>query len=456
MTAPSARPLRVAVVGGGVSGLALTHRLLGRADVTVHEAGPVAGGHARTVREQGFVVEAGPNGFLDRTPGPLALVRELGLEGETIEACPASARRFLLRGGRLCAVPASPLSLLTTRALSPAGKARLLLEPWARRRPEGREETVHEFASRRIGRDAADTLVDTAVSGITAGDSRLLSLPAAFPLMDAMEREHGSLFRALAARRRAGRGAPRLFSMRGGLGRLVEALAASLGPRLATGAAITDLAPGGDAAPWILTRADGTTHPADRVVLALPAPAASRLVARLDGPLARTLEATPCSSVAVVALAYRRSDVRRRLDGYGYLVPRAERRSTLGVVWESSLFEGRAPAGFVLLRALMGGPRDPELAGRPASEQVERARRELADVLGISAAPHAAWTFAWPGAIPQYVRGHRERVDAARAAAARHAGLSLCGTSYDGVSLGAAIDAGRAHADRLVAGEAAP
>lgn len=455
MSSPSAPPLRVAVVGGGVSGLALAHRLLGRADVTVHEAGPIAGGHARTVREGGFVVEAGPNGFLDRTPGPLTLVRELGLEDEAIEARPAAARRFLLRGGRLCTVPDSPLSLLSTRALSPGGKIRLLLEPWARRRPEGREETVHEFAARRIGRDAADRLVDTAVSGITAGDSRLLSLPAAFPLMDAMEREHGSLFRALAARRRAGRRAPRLWTMRGGVGRLVEALAACLGSRLVTGAAITDLAPGGGA-PWTLTRADGSTHRADRVVLALPAPAAARLVARLDPPLARTLGATPCSSVAVVALAYRQSDVRCRLDGYGYLVPRSERRSTLGVVWESSLFEGRAPAGFVLLRALLGGPRDPELAGRPAFERVERAHRELADVLGIGAAPHAAWTFAWPGAIPQYVQGHRERVAAARATATRHAGLSLCGTSYDGVSLGAAIDAGRAHADLLVDGRAGP
>jgi oxygen-dependent protoporphyrinogen oxidase len=445
--------LRVAVVGGGVCGLALAHRLLGRAEVEVFEAGPRAGGHASTVREGGFVVEKGPNGFLDRDPAPLALARELGIEGEVIEAQPEARRRYVLHRGRLCAVPDSPASLLATPVLSAAGKVRLLLEPWAAPPPLGHEETVHEFACRRVGAEAADTLVDTAVSGITAGDSRVLSLPAAFPAMEAMEREHGGLFRALAARRRAGQGPPRLFSFRRGMGQLVDTLAAALGDRLHTSAAVEHLARTADGG-WLLG-VGGSSRRFDRVVLAVPARVAARLTARLGGTLSSSLVATPFSSLAVVALAYRVGEVPRTLDGYGYLVPRAEGRATMGVVWESSLFAGRAPEGHVLLRALLGGPRHPEIAGLPESERVELAASELSGVLGIRARPRAAWSFAWPAAIAQYPPGHRERVAAARDALVRQRGLSLVGTSYDGISFGAAIGAGRAHADQLVAANGA-
>jgi oxygen-dependent protoporphyrinogen oxidase len=459
MGAPPAslpRRARVVVVGGGVSGLALAHRLMDRVEVTLCEAGARPGGHATTVREEGFLVEAGPNGFLDRNPGPLALARELGLAGELIEARPEAKRRFVLRGGRLRRVPDSPPTLLTSDALSPAGKLRLLLEPWAGPRPVDREETVDEFARRRIGPEAADVLVGAAVAGISAGDSRLLSLPAAFPLMARMEREHGSLLRAFAARRRAGVGPPRLVAFRDGMGQLVAALAGALGPRLRTNAAVARVERGDGATPWRVVLADGTPLAADHVVLALPAPAAGRVVAGLDGELARTLAATPFSSVAVVALAFRAADLPRPLDGYGYLVGRHEHLSTLGVVFESVLFAGRAPQGSVLVRVILGGTGHPELAALPASGRIEIARRELAHVLGITAPPTHDWSFAWPGAIAQYVRGHRERVAAARAAAGRHEGLSLCGTSYDGIAFGAAVDAGRAHAEALLAGTSAP
>ena len=444
---------RVAVVGGGICGLALAHHLLDRADVTLFEAGPHAGGHASTVREDGFIVEAGPNGFLDRNEGPRALAEELGLAGDLIEARPAAANRFVLRGGRLHRAPDSPQSLITTGVLSPAGKLRLLFEPWAAPRPEGREETVYEFARRRIGAEAADALVDAAVSGISAGDSRVLSLPAAFPLMDTMEREHGGLIKAFAARRRAGVGAPRLVAFRGGMVQLVEAIAARLGPRLRTGARVAQVAPAPAeaAARWRLTLGDGSTHDTDHVAFAAPARAVAPIVGDLDPELARGLAATPYSNVAVVALAYREADLPRPLDGYGYLVTRSEGLATLGVVWESSLFEGRAPAGQALLRVILGGARDPSVAARPEADRIALAREELARVMGLAATPTRTWAFTWPGAIAQYVRGHRERVAAAREAIARQAGLSLCGTSYDGVAFGAAIDAGRAHADALLA-----
>ncbi len=453
-TPPGSSPSpRVAVVGGGICGLALAHRLLDRADVAVFEAAARAGGHATTVREDGYLVEAGPNGFLDRSAGPRALAGELDLAAELVEARPEAKRRYVVRGGRLHRVPDSPPTLLTSGVLSPQGKLRLLLEPWARRRPADREETVHEFARRRIGAEAADALVDAAVAGISAGDSRTLSLPAAFPLMDTMERENGSLIRAFAARRRAGVGAPRLLAFRGGMAQLVDALAARLGDRLRTGVRVECVTAGAaGAARWRLEFVDGSTHDADHVVFATPAHAASTMLAGLDPGLGGRLAATTYSGVAVVALAYREADLPRPLDGYGYLVTRGEGLATLGVVWESTLFAGRAPAGHALLRVILGGARDPSIVSRPEPERIALARAELARVLRVTAEPVRTWAFAWPGAIAQYVRGHRERVAAARAAVGRHAGLTLCGTAYDGVSFGAAIDAGRAHADTVLAG----
>ncbi len=451
---PEEGALRVAVVGGGICGLALAHRLLGRADVTVDEAAPVAGGHVRTVRDQGFLVEAGPNGFLDRFPGALALARELRLEDELVPARAAARRRYIVRGRRLLRVPDSPPTLLASHALSAAGKLRLLLEPWAAAPPAEREESVHEFASRRVGIEVADTLVDTAVSGITAGDSRRLSLPAAFPLMSAMEREHGSLLLAFARRRRAGVGPPRLVTFRHGMGQLVDGLVRALGPRLRVASAVERVVPATGGRRFSLVRSDGTKEDADRVVLAVPAHVAARLTRNLAPSLPEALLTTPFAGLAVVALGYRTEDVPRSLEGYGYLVPRSEGRSTLGVTWESSLFEGRAPAGHILLRVLLGGTRDPELVFRPETERIKLARAEVARVLGVTSAPVATWSFAWPRAIAQYELGHRERVARARAEAAEHDGLSLCGTSYDGLSFGAAIEAGRGHADAILAGAA--
>ncbi len=158
---------------------------------------------------------------------------------------------------------------------------------------------------------------------------------------------------------------------------------------------------------------------------------------------------TPFSSVAVVGLAYPESALPRPLDGYGYLVTRAEGLATLGVVWESSLFDGRAPAGHALLRCVMGGPRRPEVAFLDDAARVALARTELARVMGLTAEPERTWSFAWPHAIAQYTRGHLSRTEDARALAARHPGLSLVGSSYDGISFGCAIDAGRAAADSL-------
>jgi oxygen-dependent protoporphyrinogen oxidase len=309
------------------------------------------------------------------------------------------------------------------------------------------DETIHEFARRRIGAEAADMLVDAAVSGISAGDSRALSVEAQFPLMVDMERTHGSLVRAMFARRRRGIGPSRLLSLDRGLDTLTSALAARLSADLRTGAAVRGLERAGRA--WHVGLDDGHHVTADRVLLTLPAWRAADLVEAFEPQLAAQFRGVPSSGVNVVALAYRLEDVPRSLDGYGYLVTRGEGMATLGCVWESSLFGGRAPEGLALLRVFLGGARQPLAAQLDADAATEIARRELRAVLGITAAPQRRWVFRWPRAIAQYTVGHLPRVAAIREQIARLAGLEVCGTSYDGVSFNHAIASGRQAGLRL-------
>ena len=447
---------RVVVIGGGITGLSLAFTLHEAArrrgaalSLNVLEGGPRAGGHVQTRTQDGFVIEAGPNGFLNREPHTLELIDAAGLRSRLIEARKESARRFILRGGALCRVPEGPASLLASPALSWRGKLRLALEPFAPSAPAGVEETVYDFSRRRIGSEAAEMLVDAAVSGISAGDSRNLSVSAQFPIMTEMEREHGSLVRALFARRGRGQGPAKLMSFDGGLGTLTERLAEQLGAMVQTDRSVRSIDPQGSG--WRVELNDGQSLEADHVALALPARAAAPLVQRFDPGLTDALREIPYSGIGVVALGYRVSDVPMPLDGYGYLVTRPEGLATLGVLWESSIFSGRAASGTALLRVFLGGARRPEVVEWSESRLQEIATQELAQVMGIRATPLHVSTYRWPGAIAQYTVGHDARRNAIRARLSRFPGLSVCGTSYDGVSFNHAIRSGRLLAADLVA-----
>ena len=440
---------RIVVIGGGITGLIAAHRLRAgwpRHEVTLLEAEARCGGHVHTVHDDGFVVEAGPNAIVTRADDsePIALVHELGLEAAEIEPGGNARRRYVWRRGRLRAIPASPLSLLATDALSLAGRLRVAAEPFVPR-GDGAGESVHEFAARRIGREAADVLADTAVAGISAGDSRELEVAAAFPALVEMEREHGSLVRAVLARRAP---SPRLVSLAPGMGAIVDALLRRLGHTVRTNARVLRVARGTQG--WQVFLDTGERLEADAVVLATAAAQAATPLAAFDPELAGILSTFPRAGLAVVALAFRSTDLPRPLDGYGFLVGRDEGLDTLGVVWESSLFAQRAPAGRVLLRMMLGGARRPHVAELSAPELLERARRDLATTMGIAAEPFRHWIWHWPRAITQYTRGHLDRVARARARLVRHPGLELCGTSYDGISVTAAIHSAESAAARVL------
>ena len=439
---------RVVVAGGGITGLTAAFTLRqeaarhGRAiEVSVLDAADEPGGHARTIVEDGFVIERGPNGFLDRGVETMALIAELNLGGRVVEANVESKRRFILNGGALRQVPESPPALLKSDAISWRGKLRLLREPWAAPPPQDEDETIFAFAERRLGREAAETFVDTAVAGISAGDSRQLSVRSQFPVLKDWEREHGSLLKAMIARQKQGAARPRLLSFDNGLGTLTSQLASQLSGVVREQSWIERVEKVGER--WRVHVADGSTTLADRIVFALPSHAAAVVVATFDRELSAAMASIPYADLAVVAMAYRAEAIGRPLDGYGYLVTRQENLSTLGVLWESSIFANRAPTNSVLLRAMLGGARRPEVRALDDEALGRLAAKEVSQVLAASGAPLRQWICRWPSAIAQYTVGHDARIATIRRLAAGHRGLHLCGTAYDGVSFNDAIASGR-------------
>lgn len=448
-------PVRIAVAGGGISGLVAGHTLQQEAarrgvpiSLSVIEAESHAGGHARSVTDDGWVVERGPNGFLNRGEETMALVEELQLRPKLVEANPAARRRFILDGGRLRQVPESPPALITTDALGWRGKWRLLREPWAAAPPADKDETVFEFAERRLGREAAETFVDTAVAGISAGDSRALSVRSQFPVLKEWETAHGSLLKAMLARSKTSGGRAKLMSLQGGMGAITTALSDRLAGVLRVQSPLARIEHHGDA--WRLTTKTGQSIDADRVVSALPSHVAAAASAGVDPALSAAFASIPYAAISVVALGYRQSAISRPLDGYGYLVTRREDLSTLGVLWESTIFPGRAPADHVLLRIMLGGARHPQVRELDDESVAALAASEAAAVLGISGRPVRQWVFRWPSAIAQYTVGHDGRTAAIRRALSAHRGLHVCGTAYDGVSFNDAVASARKTARQVI------
>ncbi len=436
---------RTIVVGGGMAGLTAAFRLArSGADVVLLEASGRAGGVVRTEERNGYLLEAGPNTV--RLTAPLhALIEDLDLSGEMLLA-DGGLPRYIDFDGRLHALPTSPLSLARTRLLSAAGKLRLLSEPLRRRGSEG-DESVRDFAARRLGPEVAARLVEPFVAGIFAGDGAGLSAAAVFPSLAEWEREHGSLLSGALAQRRAARrspAAPRgLLSFRRGLETLPRALARSLGRAFRPGAAVRAIAP--ERGRWIV-ETDAERLEAERVILATPAWAAAPQVSPFAPQAAEALESIAHPPLAVLHLSWPAAALRRPLRGFGHLVVPSASRRILGAVWSSSLFPGRAPEGRVLLTVFLGGTRDPGAPELETSELVSLAGRDLSAEGLVSGDAELVLLTRWQRAIPQYTPGHGRRMRALAEAEARWPGLRFAGNYRGGVSVGDVVAGGIAAA----------
>ncbi|MBI5510013.1 MAG: protoporphyrinogen oxidase [Deltaproteobacteria bacterium] len=447
--------MEIVVIGGGISGLstayAIEQEALARGDkasVRVFEADGRLGGKIDTRTIDGFVIEGGVNGWLDSKPATDELTRALGIYDERLVSNDAARRRFILRRGRLQEVPTGPGAFLKSGLLSPTGKLRLALEPWARKRPDA-DESLADFARRRLGPEALEALLDPMVSGIFAGDPERMSLKSCFPRIFEIEAAYGGLIRGMikiqkeraALRKKTGSAKEvsaagpggKLISFAPGTSRLIESLRARLRVPPVIGAKAASVVRAG--AGYKIRFADGQAVDAEKVVLATPAYAASQILRELDAEIAHELAGIPYAAVSVVALAWRRADMPHPLDGFGFVVPFAEGEEILGTLWDSSVFANRAPEGQVLLRSMVGGFRRGALALRGDDEIISSVVAVTKKLTGVEAVPRLAKVIRHERAIPQYVLGHGDRLARIDARLARHDGLLLTGNAYHGVGL---------------------
>lgn len=440
------------VIGAGISGLSTAFFLRQQGhDVAVIEAAPVAGGNVRTLEHQGYLIEAGPNTLLDNHPAIRQLVDGLGLREIAREANRQAKRRYVVRDGRAVPLPGSPPAFLSTPLFSCRGKLRLAAEPFIRRAE--REESVAEFVRRRLGQEFLDWAIDPFVSGVYAGDPELLSVRAATAKVYALEHEHGSLLKgalkkAWAARKAEVQTGPvgHMLSFERGLGQLVEALALSMGDRLHLETPAHSIRR--EAQRWQVETPRGSFR-ARHLILALPAETVAGLLEPHLGEAVNALREIPYPPVASVALGFRREDVAHPLDGFGVLIPSKERRTTLGALFSSTLFEGRAPEGHVALTAFIGGRRHEEVGDWSDQQVLERVLADLGPILGLRAAPVMVHVNRWPRAIPQYELGHLRRIAALDEALAKLLGVFTRANWRDGVSVSDCIRNGQALAQRL-------
>ncbi|WP_457680709.1 protoporphyrinogen oxidase [Thermovibrio sp.] len=447
--------MKVAVIGGGVSGLSTAFYLERKGvSVKLFEKEERLGGKMRTVYGEGFIVETGPNGFLDGKPYTLDLVKALGIEEALYPSSDKSRKRFIYTKGRLVKLPEDPVSFLLSPLLSLKGKLRLLGELFV---PplKVEDETLASFVRRRLGEEALNKLLDPMVAGIFAGDPERMSLKAAFPAIYNLEREYGGLIKGLIVKLRESKGkgssgpagpGGRLTSFKRGVSQLIEALERELRGRVELGVSVSLKKRGNR---WLVSYG-AKEEEFDAVVLSTPAYGASEILKGVSKELSELLSEIEYSPISVVALGFKKEGLGHDLDGFGFLVPKEEGRRILGALWDSSVFPNRAPEGKALIRVMIGGARQPHLVLKSPKELALIAVEELVEIMGIRRAPDFIKVFRHPKGIPHYTLGHAERVERIFKLGRELGNLYFCNNAYTGVGVNDCTKAARETAEKIV------
>ena len=421
--------MKVAVIGGGISGLTTGYLLKKKGiDVVVFEASDRVGGNVQTIQKNGYTLEQGPNSLL-RSPRLIDLIRKLGIEDLVLEANPAAKKRYILWHGKLQAM--GPRSFINGY-FSPKTLFALAREPFIRSKsPE--HESVAEFVSRRIGPEFLDKAIDPFVSGVYAGDPADLSMRSAFPKLYEMERDFGSLIMGSIRRNveKPDPNFPRTFSFRGGLKTLMEKLAVEIGDGVRTSTAVGKIE-NSDNGKFSI---NGDAF--DAVVISTPAWIASELINDRDGELAATLAKVNYPQVAVAVTAFKSENIGKALDGFGFLIPSKEKRPILGTLFHSAVFPERAPKGYQLLMTFIGGVRDNGNLDRLSDDDIRSlVSGQLRELLDVKGEPEFFELKRWKRAIPQYRVGYEKVTAACAEFEKRNPGLFFCSNFYRGISMG--------------------
>ena len=453
--------MKIGIVGAGISGLATAQAVLRRApdtELTVFEAGSRPGGKVLTEKTpEGFLCEWGVNAFLDKSPRTLELCREIGIEA--MQADVSAKKRFVFSEGELHQLPEKPPQFFTSRLLSVPGRLRVIGEIFSGRATNP-DETLAEFGTRHLGREAFEKLIDPMASGVFAGDARTMSLKSCFPRIHEVESEYGSLIRGLirlqkAARKSGQKDTPGpgpggiLTSFENGMSVITDTLADLLGERLKLKTPVNGVSY--DRGRYTVHTDDGDEE-FEALVIASPAYAQAAMLGELSPALSELIGGIAYPALSVACLGYRKTDVGDRMDGFGFLVPSGERREILGTVSDSNVFPNRAPEGHALLRTMIGGARNPHNAERPDAELLDSVRSNLREIMGITADPVFARIYRHEKAIPQYLVGHSARLASVERELERFPRLVLTGNAYRGVSLNDCVLNAEKCAESLMSG----
>lgn len=457
------------VVGGGIAGLSAAYYARKKSpdiQITLLEASDRWGGKITTDRvpfdDGDFIIEGGPDTFLATKPWGVALCKELGLSDRLHGTNPHQKNTYVLHKNKLqplpdglaMMIPTNIPSILKSQLVSWPGKARMGFDFLLPSHNGHHDESLGQFVSRRLGREAYENLIEPLMSGIYAGDGDQLSLRSTFPYLHDLEHKYGSLARGalkmrqqMAARGQSAKGSRSAFlTPATGLAEIVEVLIENLktnGTNLKLNTAVKSVAPH-NLTPdtWHVTLDTGEGLVADAVIFATPAPVTGSLLASFDPGLASVLQSIHYASTATVTMAYRQSDLSRPLDGYGYVIPRRQGRRALACTWTSTKFPHRAPEGYALIRVFVG--RAGQESDIPWDEAglLDLAREELELTLGITAEPLVSRVFIWESAMPQYNLGHPEKLVQIDTALEKHPGLALAGNGYRGIGIPDCIHSG--------------
>ncbi|QDT68219.1 Protoporphyrinogen oxidase [Planctomycetes bacterium MalM25] len=459
---------RVAILGGGITGLAAALRLeeSGVAvDWRLLEASPRVGGVLETVRDRDCLIELSADNFLTRDPWATDLCRRVGLEEELLPTDPARRRALVVSNGRIRRVPEGFVLMSPQRAwpilaspiLSPLGKARLAAEGLVPTRRDKADESVAAFARRRLGKEAFERLVQPLVAGIYTADPERLSMDATMAQFVRQEREHGSLTRAALSKRSAtaersesGARYGLFVAPRAGMQQLVDAIEARLPKeRIATNASVQTIERDADGA-WRLAGEGGEDRGVyDELIVTLPAAPAAQALRTADTELADLLSQVEYAGCSVVCLVVEAGQVTRPIDGFGFVVPQVEGRRLIAASFASYKFPGRTPDGRVLIRAFVGGALQPELADRDDAGLVSLVREELGELVGLTGEASLTRIARWPRRMPQYHVGHLGLVQRIEARA-QSLGVELAGAAYRGVGVPQCVHSGEQAAERVL------